>query len=458
MGFIEGIKNWIDERKKQKLIVAGVEKTVEAEQDPNKDPLETMIKIAEENPDIVVKFIQKVIENRQISDKNISAFLQNAPDSYKRDAIKGIRTLSDDVNIKGDAAPSIANSLKSNVQNLENPDLEKIREAMLKVGKSNMDKEQEEEFEMQKQNLEEQIEIKTQELLQTEKIKQKEEKENMLRKQQEEKKQANFELRSMLSNKDEEYWKNQGIFSSENNNIIRRFYNNDPSAEEIVEFNKLLAQLIAKRKAYDYANYGTTIIFDSDENMSFENMIKYDVPNLAQEKYENIPDEEKIVNYTNINYSLLELIMRRMARRNALDFVGTDKIEMLQVPNMITNIRKNNPDISEEQIDKLKDAYVYETRVVLNNNDIKQIDYDDICNQLEKEEKVVNEKEEKENVEIIEKNVELMKRVSVKYNKAIYESLSKIIEREENKKQQNQTDDKKLDKNENEEQDTGDLR
>ena len=280
----------------------------------------------------------------------------------------------------------------------------------------------------------------------------------MLRKQQEEKKQANFELRSMLSNKDEEYWKNQGIFSSENNNIIRRFYNNDPSAEEIVEFNKLLAQLIAKRKAYDYANYGTTIIFDSDENMSFENMIKYDVPNLAQEKYENIPDEEKIVNYTNINYSLLELIMRRMARRNALDFVGTDKIEMLQVPNMITNIRKNNPDISEEQIDKLKDAYVYETRVVLNNNDIKQIDYDDICNQLEKEEKVVNEKEEKENVEIIEKNVELMKRVSVKYNKAIYESLSKIIEREENKKQQNQTDDKKLDKNENEEQDTGDLR
>ena len=226
----------------------------------------------------------------------------------------------------------------------------------------------------------------------------------------------------MLSNKDEEYWKNQGIFSSENNNIIRRFYNNDPSAEEIVEFNKLLAQLIAKRKAYDYANYGTTIIFDSDENMSFENMIKYDVPNLAQEKYENIPDEEKIVNYTNINYSLLELIMRRMARRNALDFVGTDKIEMLQVPNMITNIRKNNPDISEEQIDKLKDAYVYETRVVLNNNDIKQIDYDDICNQLEKEEKVVNEKEEKENVEIIEKNVELMKRVSVKYNKAIYES------------------------------------
>ena len=147
MGIISDVQMWIKNRKKRKLIESAVERTKAAEEDPNKDPLKVMLKIAKENPGVVKEFIQEVVGDETISDKNVSGFLDQASIKNAREAIAGIREL-EDTKIKGEYAAPIVEKINGIVEEVENNekiediDYAKVNEAIKVVEDSNMTKKQ----------------------------------------------------------------------------------------------------------------------------------------------------------------------------------------------------------------------------------------------------------------------------------------------------------------------------
>ena len=401
MGIINSISEWFERKNNKKLVEASVERTKQAESDQNKEPLNIMLKIADENPEIVAEFIQEIIKRKDISDRNVEKFLKEAPSDNIREAIKGIRTLDPKVNIKGEAAPGIAESLNQSVEDLDNPDLGKIMEAMEKVGESDMNPKQEEAFKEHKENLENQI------------------KEEIDENQKTNKKEAKKQIESLKDNIDEKYWKAQSDFYSINNVPIRKFFKNNPDAEEINEFQKAVAELVSKKKARDFANYGSTIIFDGEENLLFEDMLQYNVPELTKNYYNQIPKEQKIYKVEDVKKQITELILRKIARRDALKYNKKEGKELYLAP-VIPFIVKNNPDITPEEVKKYEDVFIQEMQTILNleGNEVeKKIIRDGIEGQKME---VKNEKRQ-----LINECGEIMNELPESFIKTIKETLDK---------------------------------
>lgn len=124
-------------------------------------------------------------------------------------------------------------------------------------------------------------------------------------------------LKTMYKNKSSEYWDNPISFYQTNNKLVEKFKLSNPNETEQKEFDKLLASLVSKKKAYEFAKYGEATVYIGFENLTLEQMSELEIPLNAQIKYNEMPDEEKKFANIEVKEKLEELISQKIQEEGA---------------------------------------------------------------------------------------------------------------------------------------------
>ena len=308
-----------------------------------------------------------------------------------------------------------------------------------------MNSREEEAFKEQKENLEKQIEKEKAEERKKIEIKKAEERKKKEIIQKKNRESAKTKIEKLKENKDEKYWLSQNVFYRTNEEVIDKLFQNKPDKKEIKEFKKVIAELISEKKAKDFAKFGSTIIYSGEENLRFEDMIKYNVPNLTQNYYNQIPQEQKIYNVDDINKEITKLILRQIARKDAKKYNEKKDERELYITPIIPDIIKNNPDITPEQIKEYEDIYIQEMNIVLKDNKIEETI---IINNLEEDKaSTINKK-----TQLIDESVKILNELPNEYIEAFNKTLNEA--RDKIKKQKNGNEEENEQK-ENEQEEDG---
>ena len=332
MGFIQNIKDWKERKKTKKIIGETIQKTQEAEENPNKEPLNEMLKLAKENPDIVDKFIQEVIANKNISDKNVKKFLEEAPIEVARDAIKGIGNLDDEININKKHVSNVAEGIykvAKKVERSENADVDynKMEEALENMMPPNIPEEQKRIIREQREEFESIKIEKTKE--QMERI-----------------------YRSNLSNINETdlYFKIRDLISSKNFKEIPK------------QIKEKINQIVAKKKAIEFKKTGSLVLREEIKPIDLkpEKLLKNNIPTLIEEEYEkstiesNYDDKnflENVYHTPKLKVAIISQIMNKIAD-------GIKNNSEKQVEPIMEYIRENNADLTKEEIDQIENQFI----------------------------------------------------------------------------------------------------
>ncbi len=336
MGFIQNFYDWLDKRKNRKLIGEAIEKTKEAEKNPEKNTSEVMVKSVNENPRITNGFVKAAIKTEDISDKTVGDFLKKAPVEVARKAIDGIRNLDDDINVNKEHVNNVAEGIFTVAKKIENsrkPDLDygKMEEALENMTPPNLSKEQEKMMDKQRKEME-QVKIrKTKEQL--EKV---------------------YNSNLYDTNETDLYYKISQF-------IDRKMFKEIPEGIQ-QEINKI----VAKKKALEFKKYGTIVLKEEIQYIDLEpeKLLKNNIPSMIEEEYKNSTVEstyddkdflKTVYKTSKLKIAVIDQIMNKIA------FQITHSDEK-QIEPFMEYIRENNPDLSKEEVSKIEKRFINATK------------------------------------------------------------------------------------------------